>query len=481
MNYPLLMAVATSRELKRSSVGFLGSLYNSLAGQAPAYSIAGGAALIMGSAKAAAPLAMLITLLGVLTIVYSIFATARRYPHAASFYAYVANTINSRVGFLNGIVYTIFYSIVGIGSVAVAFAYLGVEGIYAVTGQQINPFILLPIPVVLALVPAVLGIRPSIRTEATLTSIEIAVLLIFAALTFITNISKLSALPFTINGAFASTPLGALSALSGGLVFAITYFMGFEVSTQLSEEVKDPRRNVPVSTLWATALMGILYVLVTYSILVNIGYSQYAVDNFVNEASGMGVNPVYTLIAHYLGEPGLLLFAVSVIISVFSCYLATLNATARMLYGMARDGLLPAWLSDTHPKYGSPHKALYFSTAISLLTIVLAYLASYLSGYIKPIQLTYNAMQYAYAIDSLYYVISLILVAVGALMIVKLYGKVIIAIGIALLATTLYYSVTNQVLLYILVASIVLTIIIEYTILRDRLRRIKYSVCLNCG
>ncbi|WP_292000312.1 APC family permease [Caldivirga sp.] len=475
------MAVTTSRELKKSSVGFLGSLYNSLAGQAPAYSIAGGAALIMSSAKAAAPLAMLITLLGVLAIVYSIFVTARKYPHAASFYAYVTNTINSRVGFLNGVVYTIFYSIVGIGSVAIAFAYLGVEGIYAVTGYQVNPLILLPIPVVLALVPAVLGIRPSIRTEISLTSVEVGVLLVFVALTFITNASRLSPLPFTINGTYASSPLDALSALSGGLVFAITYFMGFEVSTQLSEEVKDPRRNVPVSTLWATVFMGVLYMLVTYAILVNIGYSQYAVGNFVNEASGMGVNPVYTLIAHYLGEPGLVLFAVSVMISVFSCYLATLNATARMLYGMARDGLLPAWLSNTHPRYKSPHKALYFSTIIALLTIVMAYSASYLSGYVKPIELTYNAMQYAYAIDSLYYVISLILVAVGAFTVVAWYGKAIIAIGAALLAITLYYSVVNPSLLYILVASIVLVMVIEYVVLRDRLRNIKYSVCLNCS
>ncbi|WP_252900480.1 hypothetical protein [Vulcanisaeta sp. JCM 14467] len=60
------MAKQRSAELMRNATSFLGSLYNSLAGQAPAYSVAGGAALIMGSAYAAAPLAMLLTLLGVL-------------------------------------------------------------------------------------------------------------------------------------------------------------------------------------------------------------------------------------------------------------------------------------------------------------------------------------------------------------------------------------------------------------------------------
>jgi amino acid transporter len=474
------MARQVSGELSRGATGLLGSLYNSLAGQAPAYSIAAGAALVMGQAYAAAPLAMLLTLLGVLTVVYSIFVMARRYPHAASFYAYVTNTLNSWTGFFNGVVYTVFYSIIGVGSVAIAFAYLGAEGVYAVTGWSINPLILLPVPMVLALVPTVLGIRPSIKTEITLTSIEVAMLLVFVALSIAANVSKLSPLPFTVQGTFQTSPSGILAALSGGLVFAITYFMGFEVSTQISEEVRDPRRSVPTGTLWATVIMGLLYILVTYAIILDVGYSQSAISNFVSEAEGMGPNPVYTLIGHYLGKPGLILFAVSVLFSVFGCYLATLNATARMLYGMARDGLLPAWLAETHPRFRSPHNALYLSTGVAVATMVLAYLASYLSGYYKPIELTYNAMEYAYAIDSLYYVLSLLLIAAGALRVTSWLGKVAIAIGAALLAMTLYYSVTNIVYLYILLASIVLVIAIELTVLRSRLRGIKATTCPYC-
>ncbi|ADY00228.1 amino acid permease-associated region [Vulcanisaeta moutnovskia 768-28] len=473
------MARQGSSELMRNATGFLGSLYNSLAGQAPAYSIAGGAALIMGSAYAAAPLAMLLTLLGVLAVVYSIFVLARKYPHAASFYAYVTNTINARTGFVNGIVYAVFYSIVGVGSVAIAFAYLGTEGIYAVTGHVINPLILLPIPIVLALIPAVLGVRPSVRTEMTLTSIEIAVLLIFVILSFIANTSRISLFPFTVQGTFAVTPSGILTALSGGLIFAITYFMGFEVSTQISEEVRDPRKSVPTSTLWATVFMGILYILVTYAILLNIGYTQNAINNFVSLAEGMGPNPVYTLIRHYLGTAGLLLFAISVMISVFGCYLATLNATARMLYGMARDGLLPTWLAETHPRYKSPHKALYLSTVVAVLTIVLAYMAAYISGYIKPLELTYNAMEDAYAIDSLYYVLSLILVAAGALKLTRWSGRIAIAIGMAILAITFYYSIVSIWYLTILVASIALTIVVSYAI-NPRIRKIKITICPYC-
>ncbi|WP_069806668.1 APC family permease [Vulcanisaeta thermophila] len=470
---------ARTYELRRNATGFLGVLYNSLAGQAPAYSIASGAALIMGSAMAAAPLAMLLTLLGVLAIVYSIYVLGRRFPHAASFYAYVTNTINSRVGFLNGVVYTVLYSIIGVGSIAIAFAYLGTEGIYAIVGHPVNPLVLLPIPIVLALVPAILGIRPSIRTEMTLTSVEIAILLVFVALTLYSHPTSLSLLPFTPQGTFA-TGLGVLAGLSGGLVFGITYFMGFEVSTQISEEASNPRRSVPLGTVWATVIMGVLYILVTYAVIVNVGYSQDAITNFVNQASGMGPNPIYSLIEHYLGVPGLYLFAISVMFSVFGCYLATLNATARMLYGMARDGLLPSWLAKTHPRFKSPHNALLLTTGVAVVTIALAYLASYLSGPSNPIALTYYAMEDAYAIDSLYYVISLILIAVGALKVTGWAGRVALALGISLLAITFYYSVTNIWYAVAIVVSIVLIIIVEFTVLRTRLSGIRQTVCPYC-
>lgn len=221
------MTRVVSRELRRNAAGFLGSLYNSLAGQAPAYSVASGAALIMGSAFAAAPLAMLLTLLGVLAIVYSIFVMTRRYPHAASFYAYVTNTLNSRVGFFNGIIYTVFYSNNRCWLCGHSFRIPRCGGYirsHRVPHKPIipTPLYLLSIPIVLALVPAVLGIRPSIRTEASLTSIEIAILLLFIALSFAANMSKLSPLPFTLQGTYQTSPGGVLMALSGGLVFAIS-------------------------------------------------------------------------------------------------------------------------------------------------------------------------------------------------------------------------------------------------------------------
>ncbi|WP_292319068.1 APC family permease [Caldisphaera sp.] len=443
--------------LSKNSVTFLGDFFNSLAGQAPTYSIAGGTAYILSTSYVSSPLAMLITLIGVITIVYSVIILSKRYAHSASFYYYVSKILGKSSGYFNGLIYTIFYSVVGIGSIAIAFAYLGYEGIYALTGIEINPLFLIIIPVIVAYIIAYLGIKPSIKSEYLVSLIEISILIIFIVFSFVYNSKNISLMPFTLKGTFTNSLMGELVAISGGLIFSITYFMGFEVSTQLGEESKEPNKNIPNSTLISTLIMGILYILATYAILLNIGYSYNSVNNFISEAQGEGVNPVFLLMRRYLGILGLTVFSIITLISVFGCYLATLNATSRMLYGMSKEGILPNKLSVTHKKFKSPINALNASTLMSLIAIIIFYLISL--NYGNLINITYNAMEKAYAIDSLYYVISLALLSISAFLISEIKGKIISIIGLVILGITFYYSIVNVYYLITIIISSLLTIL----------------------
>ncbi len=462
-------------KLRGDSTGFLGLLYNSLAGQAPTYSIAGGAALIMSTAYAAAPLAMLLTTLGVMTMVYSIYVLSKRYPHAASFYAYPTNSLNSFTGFLNGIIYII-YSVIGLSSVAIAFSYLTAEAIYAVTGSLINPLPLVLIPIAAAMLISITGIKPSIRTETLLSSIEIIILVLFISLSFYGERNRLSFFPFMPEATYGGSINGILAGIGGGLLFSVTYFMGFETSTQISEEAKRPGETVPRATLTATLLMGLLYMATTYAILLNVGFDQASISNFVSAAEGFGVNPVFTLVEKYLGPWGLAIFSASVIMSVFGCYLATLNATARMLFGMSRDGLLPRWLNSIHPRYLTPTTATYASTITAAALLVPSYAAAMIAGYSGAVQLTYGAMEYAYAVDSLYYVLSLAVVAIAAFKITGIYGKAITIGGAALMMITFYESAQYLPMDYLVLSSIAAVMLVEAFLLRSKLKGIKTSL-----
>ncbi|AFZ69908.1 gamma-aminobutyrate permease-like transporter [Caldisphaera lagunensis DSM 15908] len=441
-------------KLQKDAVSIIGDFFNSLGGQAPTYSIAGGTALILSTSYASSPLAMLITLIGVLAIVYSVFILSKRYSHSASFYYYVSKVLGTPTGYFNGIIYTIFYSIIGVGSVAIAFAYLGYEGILASTGIKVNPLVLIAIPIIISFIIAYFGIKPSIKSEVVIATIEIGILLLFVGFSFFYNIHNLTLYPFTLKGTFTNSLKGELAAISGGLIFGITYFMGFEVSTQLGEESKDPNKAIPTSTLFSTIIMGFLYIIVTYAIILNVGFNYNSISSFIAQAQGAGLNPVYILMKKYLGNPGLIIFSILTMFSVFGCYLATLNATARMIYGMSKENLLPKKFEEVN-KYKSPKNALIISTLLSSIIIILFYLLSFNSG--SLVEQTYNAMENAYAIDSLYYVISLAFLSISAFSLTNVKGKIISIIGLVILAITFYYSIVN---LYYLIAVVLTAIFV---------------------
>ena len=438
--------------LKRGVLGTAGVFFNSLAGQAPVYSVASGAALIMGSAGAAAPLAMLITSAGMLAIVFSVYVMAKRYPHAASFYEYASRAFGAHIGAFTGYVYSILYGLLATASVAVAFSYLAVQGAYSI-GLRVNPLPFLPVILLLPLVPALLGIRLSVKLQMVTTSVEVLLLIGFALLSVFENPSGLTAYPFTPSATFQASPMGELGALAGGLVFSVTYFMGFETSTQLSEEAKDPKRSVPLGTLSAATFMGLVFMLSTYALVIDVGLSKGQIGSFVSNASN-GLNPIYIFVERYLGSVGLYAFIITSLLSVFSCYLATLNSVTRMFYGMAREGALPKSLSKLNSRQ-SPNLAAYLVTGISAAILIVGYVIEMVLGGGDALESTFSIMEYTYAVDSLYYVVSLLVVAIAAFKVTRL-GKAVSMLGSGMLVATLYYSVSGAFIALFLVIPLFL-------------------------
>jgi APA family basic amino acid/polyamine antiporter len=126
-------------------------------------------------------------------------------------------------------------------------------------------------------------------------------------------------------------------------------------------EVKNPRRNLPLSLALGTGIVIGLYVLANVAYL-NVlplhgdpqGASvlargiQYATEDRVGTAA---------MIAMF-GAAGGALMAVAVLISTFGCNNGLILAGARVYYAMARDGLFFRPVAHLHPKYRTPVNAL---------------------------------------------------------------------------------------------------------------------------
>jgi len=96
-------------------------------------------------------------------------------------------------------------------------------------------------------------------------------------------------------------------------------------------EVKDPKRNVPLSLALGTGLVTALYLLanVAYLFILPLEKIQHAPDDRVATAA---IEAVFS-------GAGAVIMAVAIMISTFGCNNGLILAGARVYYAMARDGL----------------------------------------------------------------------------------------------------------------------------------------------
>jgi len=147
-----------------------------------------------------------------------------------------------------------------------------------------------------------------------------------------------------------------------GVVFGILSFIGFDAAATLGEETRDPRRNVPRAVMGALGAVGIFYVLEMYALAAGYGLNDPAkLAAFLQDP-----NPFVTLsdrVTPWLSQP----VQLAAIAGLFSCFLAIVNTTVRVMFSMGRDQVLPRSLGTVHPSWHSPFTAVVVQT---LFTVV---------------------------------------------------------------------------------------------------------------
>jgi APA family basic amino acid/polyamine antiporter len=140
-----------------------------------------------------------------------------------------------------------------------------------------------------------------------------------------------SDLPFVGAVSAAGSALGMLIAICVGQVGSLFSSDAWNNITFTAGEVRDPRRNIPLSLLLGTALVITLYVLanVAYLCVLPLDKIQHAPDDRVGTAA-MEV---------MFGGAGAGIMAIAIMISTFGCCNGLILAGARVYYAMAQDGL----------------------------------------------------------------------------------------------------------------------------------------------
>ncbi|MDF2966353.1 MAG: amino acid permease-associated region [Nocardioidaceae bacterium] len=146
-------------------------------------------------------------------------------------------------------------------------------------------------------------------------------------------------------------------AVTTATSLAFFAMVGFEDSVNMAEETRDPARTFPKVMLTGLSLAGLIYVLVSISAvaIVPLGDLKSA-DSPLLEVVKVGapdlpVGDIFPFIA---------MFAVA------NSALINMLMASRLLYGMAKQHVLPPFLGKVHPTRRVPYMSILFTTGLSL-------------------------------------------------------------------------------------------------------------------
>ena len=179
------------------------------------------------------------------------------------------------------------------------------------------------------------------------------------------------------------TPKG-LGAFGESLVLIFWAYVGFELTSILSSEVRDPTRTIPRGIVIGITVVALFYLLTNFVV-----YGAVNWNDLANTAT-----PLVSTGALILGSVGAVIMGIGALVSVSGSDESDMLATARLSYAMAADGLFPKAFAKLHGQYGTPSMALAVQG-------ILAFLLSIFSGIPKLISFSVFNLGFAFLLTCL--------------------------------------------------------------------------------
>ncbi|RYD39766.1 MAG: amino acid permease, partial [Verrucomicrobiaceae bacterium] len=213
------------------------------------------------------------------------------------------------------------------------------------------------------------GIRESMWANIVCTVVEAAGLLFIIAvgIKYWGGVNYLETPGDTAGGGIGSGI--TLALVLQGAVLMFFSFIGFEDILNVSEEVKEPKKDIPFGLIGAMILATVIYMAVAITAVSVVPWKELAASKTPLMEVAHRAAPWFTGIdSVYVG---ITIFAIG------NTALLNYLMGSRLLYGMSRQGLMPAALGRLNAKRGTPQLAIIVLFGIVSLLI--------LSGGVKPL------------------------------------------------------------------------------------------------
>lgn len=283
---------------------------------------------------------------------------AARRPEVGGQYAYLRDAFHPLLAFLYGWALLLVIQTGGMAAVAVTFAKYFLE----VTGLQIADWLIAAIALAILTVINCLGVRAGSSVQNVFMVLKIAALLtlIICGLWLIGSRSSSTGIG-AVAGGFGSNTLTVIGAAMVPVLFA---YGGWQTSTFVASEIREPRINLPRALLIGVAGVVFLYLAANFVYVAALGVPGLAGTT----------TPASDVMRLALGENGARLIAAGIAISTVGFLSQGMLTAPRVYFAMAEDGLFFRGVARLHPKTQAPVVAI---TLQGVMAIAIAYWGKY--------------------------------------------------------------------------------------------------------
>ena len=192
------------------------------------------------------------------------------------------------------------------------------------------------------------GVRESKNFNNVLVLMKLAVivLIILVGIAYVNVDNWMPINPTTNVASFMPNGFTGVMTAVSGVFFA---YIGFDALSVLSEETKDPQKNLPRGMIISLVLCTVIYIILTLVLTGMVDYRKFdGVGDplaFIFEKSNANL-PWMELTVSFVA-----IIAITTVLLVFQM------GQPRIWYAMSRDGLMPKKFMTIHPKYNTPSYA----------------------------------------------------------------------------------------------------------------------------
>lgn len=293
------------------------------------------------------------------------------FPRVGGQYAYLRDAWHPLVGFLYGWGLLAVIESGAVAAVAITFAQYTLR---LVGRPDVGPVPLAIAAIVLLSIVNYVGVRPGSRLLNVFVVLKVAALMFLIAAAFVVVAGPAPAPSAAAASAAPQAGVGLALAFGAALIPIFFAYGGWQNLNYVAEEMRDPKRHMPISLLVGTAAVVAVYVLINVVYLRVLGRAGLAAT----------ATPAADTVSALFGHGGDRFIAAAIAISTFGFLDLAILAPTRVYYAMAADGLFPPAVARLHPRFGTPSVAIILQSVWSVvLALPLSWGALLLHGSVK--------------------------------------------------------------------------------------------------